>query len=312
MTPGSEERVGFVGLGAIGSHLAAAVAESGRELAVHDTRVEAMRPLVAAGASACESPAEVASRAATVMVSLPTPDIVRQVVRGDGGLLEGGAMETFVDLSTTGMQTSRELAALLSERSVAYLDAPVSGGVAGAEARTLAVFAAGDAAVFEANHDLLEPFARAIVRVGAEPGQGQLAKLLNNLLSATAMAITAEAMTVGTAAGLDPDALLEAFNAGSGRNTATAAKFPDHVVNRRFGSGFRLELMLKDVRLAVAEAGGLGLPMILGGNVEQLWALAALTAGEGADHTEVVRLFEGWAGVEVASAAGKESAGADA
>jgi 3-hydroxyisobutyrate dehydrogenase-like beta-hydroxyacid dehydrogenase len=312
MTPGTAERIGFVGLGAIGSHLATAVAESGKDLVVFDPRAEAMEPLVAAGASVAGSPAEVASQAATVMASLPTPDVVRHVLRDEDGLLAGGAMETFVDLSTTGLRTARELAALLSERGVAYLDAPVSGGVAGAEARALAVFAAADPEVFAAHRELLEPFAKTIVRVGAEPGQGQLAKLLNNLLSATAMAITAEAMTVGARAGLDPDALLEAFNAGSGRNTATAAKFPEHVVNRRFASGFRLELMLKDVRLALAEAGAAGLPMILGGTVEQLWTLAALKAEEGADHTEVVCLFEDWAGVEIASAAGKESAGADA
>lgn len=294
------DTVGFVGLGAIGSHLAAAVAETGRPMAVYDTRPDAMRQLVAGNATACESPAEVASRAATVMVSLPTPAVVLEVVRGEEGLLSGGAMETFVDLSTTGVQTARELAAVLAERDVAYLDAPVSGGVAGAEAGTLAVFAAAAPAVFEANRELLEPFSQAIVLVGEQPGMGQLAKVLNNLLSATAVTITSEAMAVGAAAGLDPEALLEAFNAGSGRNTATANKFPNQVINRRFDSGFRLELMLKDVRLALAEAGSQGTAMPLGGLVEQLWMLADSVAGEGADHTEVARVYEQWSGVEIA------------
>src|SRR5690606_23733992 len=138
---------------------------------------------------------------------------------------------------------------------------------------TLAVFAAAAPAAFEAHRELLEPIPHAIVVVGVEPGMGQLAKALNNLLSAAAVAITAEAVTVGARAGLDPAALLEAFNAGSGRNTATANQFPNQVLNRRFDSGFRLELMLKDVRLALAAAGAQGTAMPLGGLVEQLWTL---------------------------------------
>ena len=123
------------------------------------------------------------------------------------------------------------------------------------------------------------------------------------------MAITAEALTVGVKAGLDPDALLRAINAGSGRNTATASKFPQQIVNRRFESGFRLELMLKDVRLALAEAAAQGVPMQLGAAVGELWERAAAEADEGADHTEVVRLFERLAGVTIES--GEGAAGAD-
>ena len=110
--------------------------------------------------------------------------------------------------------------------------------------------------------------------VGAAPGQGQTAKLLNNLLSATAMAITSEAVTFGVSAGLDPATLLEVFNAGSGRNTATTDKFPTQVLTRRFASGFRLELMAKDVELCLGEARGRRFPMLLGGLVQQLWTLA--------------------------------------
>lgn len=299
MSAGDRPQVGFVGLGAMGSELAASLLEAGYALAVNDARPEAVEPLAAAGAEVCGSPAEVAARAETVLVSLPTPDVVREVVRGESGLLAGGAMGTFVDLSTTGMATARELAALLGERGVAYLDAPLSGGVAGARERRLAVYPSGEPETFERCRPLLEPFSKTIVRVGDRPGQGQLAKLLNNLLSATAVTIASEAMAVGVSAGLDPEALLEAFNAGSGRNTATATKFPEHVLSRRFESGFRLELMLKDVRLALDEARAMGLAMPLGGAVEQLWLLAAECAGEGADHTEVARVYEEWAGISI-------------
>ncbi len=308
MTPGAAGKVGLVGLGAMGAAFAERLLGAGRELAVYDTREDATAPF-AGRTEVCASPAAVAQQAETVMVSLPTPDVVAAVVRGEGGLL-GGGLSTFVDLSTTGLHTARELAALLSERGVAYLDAPVSGGVAGARAGTLGIFAAGDEEVFERCEPLLQPFARTIVHVGPEPGQGQLAKVLNNLVSATAMAITAEAVAAGVHAGLDPDALLQAFNSGSGRNTATTTKFPEQVVNRRFASGFRLELMLKDVRLALAAAREEEVPMLLGGVVEQLWTLAAADGDETADHTEIARLFERWAGVTIESQ--QEAARADA
>jgi 3-hydroxyisobutyrate dehydrogenase-like beta-hydroxyacid dehydrogenase len=285
-------RVGFVGLGAIGAVQAGKLLESGRELAVFDTRPEAVERLAALGAEPCTSVAEVGERAATVMVSLPSPEVVAEVLTAEGGLLDAGAIETFVDLSTTGPGAARELARIAAERGVAYLDAPVSGGVAGAQAGALAVYAAGALEVLERCRPLLEPFAATIVAVGTEPGQGQVAKLLNNLLSATAMAATAEAMAVGTRAGLDPGSLLEAFNAGSGRNSATATKFPEQVLSCRFDSGFRLDLMLKDVRLALAAAAEEGVPMRVGSEVGEVWELAAEVAPEGADHTEIVRLFE--------------------
>jgi 3-hydroxyisobutyrate dehydrogenase-like beta-hydroxyacid dehydrogenase len=295
------DTVGFIGLGAMGSHLAEALVDAGHLLAVYDTDAVRMQPLIDRGAVGCASPAEVGARAATVMVSLPAPAVVREVVSSEDGLLHGDAMQTFIDLSTTGVGVAGELAATLSAREVAYLDAPVSGGVAGAKARTLAVFVSAQPAVFARHRSLLEAFSGTIVVVGDEPGQGQLAKLLNNVLSATAMAITAEAMTIGTRGGLDPEALLEALNSGTGRNSATAVKFPAHVITRRFASGFRIELMLKDLRLALAAAAAQGVPMLLANTVEQLWTLGTVTAGEGADQTELVRLFEVWAGVEVAA-----------
>jgi len=197
-----------------------------------------------------------------------------------------------------------EVAAGLASQGVDVLDAPVSGGVAGARARTLAVIAAGDPYVFERLRPLLELFGGNVFHVGESPGQGQTAKLLNNLLSATATTITSEAVTMGVAAGLDPATLLEVFNAGTGRNMATAQKFPTHVLTRRFDSGFRLELMAKDLELCMAEARGRQIPMLLGGLVQQIWTLARTESESDADHTEIVRLFERWAGVEIAASDG--------
>lgn len=288
--------VGFVGLGAMGTPMVEALLDGGFTVLVTDVRAEAAEALVERGATAASSAAEVADGAETVLVSLPLPEVVRTVA---GEVGSGGAMRTFVDLSTTGPSTTEAIAAGLQANGIRYLDAPVSGGVAGAAERRLTVMASGDEAVFADVKPLLATFATTILHVGAAPGQGQLAKLLNNLLSATAFAITSEATTLGVRGGLDPATLLDVFNASTGRNTATSDKFPRQVLTRAFASGFRLKLMTKDVELCLAEARSRGHAMPVGGLVQQLWTLAAARAEEEADHTEFVRLAEEWAGVEV-------------
>jgi 3-hydroxyisobutyrate dehydrogenase-like beta-hydroxyacid dehydrogenase len=292
----AERTVGFVGLGAMGAHMVARLIDAGHDVAVFDTRAEAMDPHVARGAQACASAGAVADAADTVLVSLPTPDIVRAVARE---VATGDAIGAFVDLSTTGPEVAAEVAAALSAAGVGCLDAPVSGGVAGAQAGTLTIMAAGDEALFASLRPLLETLGRNVVLVGAEPGQGQLAKVLNNLLSASAIAITGEALALGVHGGLSARTLLDVFNSSSGRNTASADKFPRHVLPRTFGAGFRLELMDKDVQLCLAEARRQQVPMALGSAVGELWARAAASAAAGADCTEIVRMLEHDAGVVV-------------
>ena len=295
-----EMTIGFVGLGAMGGLMATRLLDAGRDLVLFDTRPEALEPHVARGAQASPSAAAVADTATTVLVSLPTPDVVRDVACGEAGLVHGSAIDTYVDLSTSGPVVAAEVAAALQAAGIACLDAPVSGGVAGAEAGTLTIMAAGAADVFERVRPTLEVLGRNVVRVGDEPGQGQLAKVLNNLLSACAIAITGEVLALGVRGGLSARTLVDVFNTSSGRNTATAEKFPRHVLPRSFEGGFRLELMNKDVQLCLAEAQRHGVPMPLGASIGQLWSLAAVTAEDGADATEIVRMIEDWAGVVVA------------
>jgi 3-hydroxyisobutyrate dehydrogenase-like beta-hydroxyacid dehydrogenase len=280
----------------MGAHMTARLLDAGHAPAIFDTRPEAIAPHAERGARACESASAVADAAETVLVSLPTPDVVRSVAHELRG---GRALRTYVDLSTTGPVAAAEIAALLGDVGVACLDAPVSGGVAGAEAGTLTIMAAGDAEVFERARPLLEVLGSNVVLVGADPGQGQLAKVLNNLMSASAIAITAEAVALGVRGGLSARTLLDVVNSSSGRNTASADKFPRHVLPRTFGAGFRMELMNKDVQLCLAEAQRQGVPMVLGGVVGELWALATASSQEGADCTEFVRLVEDGAGVVV-------------
>lgn len=145
---------------------------------------------------------------------------------------------------------------------------------------------------------MLEVLGR-VFHVGDSPGMGQMMKLANNFLSATAMAATAEAMVLGVKAGLDPAVMLEVINSGTGRNTATEDKFPNAILPRRFDNGFATGLMYKDLRLCLAEAEALGVPMWVGGAVRQLWFQALTEQGADSDLTELVKCVEAWAGVKV-------------
>jgi 2-hydroxy-3-oxopropionate reductase len=195
------------------------------------------------------------------------------------------------------------VAAGLAASGVSPVDAPVSGGPAGAEAGRLTLMMSGAADAVERAKTLVDPFAGNVFVVGDAPGQGQAAKVINNLMSACSIAITAEAMVLGVRAGLDPATLLDVIDASSGANNAASDKFPKQVLTRSFAHGFRLELMAKDVHLALDEARRRGVPMILGATVEQLWGLADLTGPGGRDCTEIVRMFETWGGAEIAGGA---------
>jgi 3-hydroxyisobutyrate dehydrogenase-like beta-hydroxyacid dehydrogenase len=295
----ADATLGFIGLGMMGAPIARRLLAAHEQLAVFDTRAEAMRPLADAGAVACRSPAEVADIADTVFMSLPGPSVILPVVDGADGLLGGAKIRCLVDLSTTGPAVAAQIRARLEGRGVAYLDAPVSGGPAGAASGRLTVMAAGRSEVLDQVVPLLDAFAGNIVRVGDVPGQGQLTKVLNNLMSAAAIAITSEVVALGVKSGLDPELLLAAINAGSGRNTASADKFPKYVLPRTFDFGFRMQLMAKDVALCLEEASRQKVPMVLGGTVQQLWTIAAADYAEDADCTEIARMFEDWAKVTI-------------
>jgi 3-hydroxyisobutyrate dehydrogenase-like beta-hydroxyacid dehydrogenase len=294
--------IGFIGLGNMGAHMARRLLEAGYTVVVYDTRQEAIGNLAARGAIAARSPAEVADAAETVMASLPTPDIVRAVATGPGGVVEGRKVRRFVDLSTTGAVMAEHIFETLRARNIVQIDSPVSGGVRGAEMGTLAVMVSGPRADIAAVEPALKAIGKVFV-VGERPGLGQTMKLVNNVLSATAMAATAEAMVTGVKAGLDPQQMLEIINAGTGRNTATEDKFAKAVLPGTFDLGFAAALMLKDVKLFLAEREKLGVPTEVIEAVCKLYQLTCDECAEGADLSAVVLPVEKRAGVEVRAAA---------
>jgi 3-hydroxyisobutyrate dehydrogenase-like beta-hydroxyacid dehydrogenase len=292
--------IGFVGLGQMGGPMSRRLLAAGHELVVHDVRAEAMAALVAEGAEAAGSPAEVAARAEVVLVSLPTPQVVRAVALGPDGLVHGRALRTYVDLSTTGQAIAVEVAAALAERGIVTLDAPVSGGVRGAVAGTLAVMVAGPAAELERVRAVLEVFGR-VFHVGERPGLGQLMKLANNYLSATAIVATAEAIVLGVKGGLDPATMLEVINASTGRNTASEDKFPRQILSGNYAAGFTTGLLTKDLGLCAAAAQALGVPMPVAAEVHDQWRRAVAELGADADITTIVTCVERAAGATIAS-----------
>ncbi|MCC6470452.1 MAG: NAD(P)-dependent oxidoreductase [Alphaproteobacteria bacterium] len=294
----AEAVLGFIGLGRMGGPMASRLIDAGHRLCVHDTNPAAMQPLVARGARAAASPAEVASTAATVLMSLPTPPVVQAVALGERGIASGTAVRTAIDLSTTGPGIAALVARGLAEKSITLVDAPVSGGVAGAKAGTLAVMVSCPKPFYAAVEPILKNFGRLFF-TGEKPGLAQTAKLANNLLSAAAMAVTSEAMAMGVKAGLDPKVLLDIINASSGRNTSSQDKFPRAVLTGKFDFGFATGLSYKDVRLCVDEAESLGVPMVVGAAVRQMLAVTNAKFGPDSDFTSIARVIEEWAGVEI-------------
>jgi 3-hydroxyisobutyrate dehydrogenase-like beta-hydroxyacid dehydrogenase len=288
--------LGFVGLGAMGAPMARRLLDAGYRVLVHDIDAAAVDALAAAGAQPRPHARAVADAAETVLVSLPSPPVVEAVARELAG---AAAMRRYVDLSTTGPPVAAAVAAVLSRHGVGCVDAPVSGGVVGARSGDLTIMAAGGAPDVEAVRPLLEILGSTVFVVGDTPGQGQSVKVINNLMSACSIAITSEATALGVKAGVDPATLLEVISASSGTNAAAAVKFPRYVLTRTFHQGFRLSLMVKDVRLCLAEARRLGVPMLLGATVEQLWSLGEASFAEDADFMEIVQMFERWADARI-------------
>lgn len=271
---------------------------AGYSLTVYDTAPAAVDALVEAGAARAASPVELASSARTVFMSLPTPEIVKNVATGPGGLLDGTEVRAVVDCSTTGPAIAREVGAALAERDITLLDSPVSGGIAGARDGTLAVMVSGPRSAFDDVEAALANFGRVFF-VGEEPGQGQVMKLCNNLLAAAAIVLSSEAVVMGVKSGLDPAQMLDIINAGSGRNSATQDKFPRAVLPRTFDFGFATGLSYKDVRLCVDEADRLGVPMVAGSTIQQMLGITMARFGADSDFTSIARVVEEWSGVEI-------------
>jgi 2-hydroxy-3-oxopropionate reductase len=299
------ETMGFIGVGVMGGPMARRLIERGYPLIVHDVNPAAVKSLAKLGAKVARSAREVADRAGIVFASVPTPTVGREIALGANGVIHGKAVKIFVDLSTTGSIVEKEVAKALAARGIATVDSPVSGGVSGAVKGTLAVMVAGKPRAVAAVRGALDVIGKVFI-VGQEPGQAQLMKLLNNLLSTSALAMSLEVFVAGAKAGLDADTMVAVINAGSGRNSATEEKIPKSVLTRNFDFGFPISGACKDIGLAIEECQAMGLPMIVGSAARQLWQFAYNQGGAKRDMTALVTYIEPWAGVEVRGKAARK------
>lgn len=297
--------IGFIGVGVMGRPMAGQLLSRGHALVVYDKDPAAMAPLVEAGARAADSVREVCQACELVFTSLPSPAVFTQVMLGEGGIRAGGAVRVAVDLSTVGPRATKAAAAGLREQGIELVDAPVSGGAGGAKKGSLTVMAAGTPASVARVQPLLEAFGKVFL-VGEQPGQAQLLKLLNNMLSSTAFAVTAEAFVAGVKGGLDPKLMLEVINVSSGRSAASQEKFVRQVLPRSFDFGFPISSVCKDIGLAIEECEALGVPMWVGSQARQLWNFALRQGGAGRDMTELVTCMEQWAGATPPPAAPRD------
>ncbi|MGC5255456.1 NAD(P)-dependent oxidoreductase [Gordonia sp. DT218] len=295
--PIPDRRVGMIGLGAMGAPIAANFVAAGQPLVVADAAPSAVQRFLA-GHPALAEPGDPPD-CDVVVLSLPTSDVVDEVVLGENGLLHRLAPGSIiVDMSSSVPARTRALGDAAAAADVSVVDAPVSGGVARAVIADLAVMVGGDDGAVDIVRPLLAATAREIIHVGPT-GSAHAAKALNNLLSAVGLFAAAEVLVVGAKFGIDPATLLSVLNAGSGRNQATEAKFGTFVLSRGFDSGFTASLMNKDVGIALDLARDCGVDLDIGSALGRAWASATEAIGPGADQTEIVRVLEQAAGIEL-------------
>ncbi len=282
------DTVGFIGLGNMGGALAANLVASGHDVLAFDVGGPDRCP---EGARSAAHVAQVAGEAGVVVLSLPDGTVSELVAHE---ILDSPGRRTthVVDTSTIGVPSARSIDALLGDDGLSYVDAPVSGGVAGARARTLTVMYAASDQACEAVEPVLAGLSGRRHRVGERPGMAQALKLANNFLSATALAATSEAVAFGLSVGLDMGTMLEVLNASSGQSAATTDKFPNHVRTGRYASGFANSLMSKDIALYLGAVEAQGGPSAIGRVTASVWERFAATE-PGVDFTRIFPFVQG-------------------
>jgi 2-hydroxy-3-oxopropionate reductase len=285
-------RIGCLGLGNMGQPMAGKLLDGGHEVFVCDVREEAMLPLLERQARRTTSARELADACDTVIVSLPTLEIFRHALCGADGLLAGKALKTLVNTCTVGVTFVREIEQECAAAGVTVIDVPISGGVAGARAGTLAMMVSGDPGKVADLMPVLQLWGKTVVVAGDRPGAAQVMKLTNNMLCAVALVATSEAMTMSAKAGIPDDAMLQILNNGTGRNFATTHIFPGAVLPRTFDFGATIEILMKDVDLAIEQGEELGVPMWVSQAVRLVLKHGVFQGRAQQDMSRVVEIIE--------------------
>ena len=291
-------KIGFIGLGIMGKPMSMNLMKAGYQLVVLDRNQAAVAEVVAAGAEQAATPREVAERAEIVITMLPNSPQVKEVVLGEGGVLEAArAGLTLIDMSSIAPLVSREVAEKLAAKGAAMLDAPVSGGQPKAIDGTLSVMVGGKQEVFDRCYDIMKAMAGSVVLTGGI-GAGNVTKLANQVIVALNIAAMSEALVLATKAGVEPELVYKAIRGGLAGSTVLDAKAP-LVMDRKFAPGFRINLHIKDLANALDTSHELGVSLPLTAAVMEMMQ-ALKTDGQGeADHCSLVQYYEKMAKVEV-------------
>ncbi|HEY2447032.1 MAG TPA: 3-hydroxyisobutyrate dehydrogenase [Rhizomicrobium sp.] len=291
-------RIGFIGVGHMGGPMARNLVKAGHEVTVYDLAAEVLDPVVMAGARGAASAAEAVRDAETVITMLPTGHDVRGVYLGSGILAQAPKTTALIDCSTIDMESAHAVHEAAAKAGFDFLDAPVSGGVGGAEAGTLTVMCGGTERAFERARPILERMGKRIVLAGGA-GAGQAAKICNNMLLAVSMIGTCEAFVLAEKLGLDTQKLFDIASNSSGQcwSLTTYCPVPGPVPsapsNRDYKGGFAAQLMLKDLKLSQAAAQGAGAPTPLGAEATQLYSLFTARGHGNLDFSGIIRMLRG-------------------
>ncbi len=292
-------KVSFIGLGQMGAPMAHQLLNAGMQLTVFDKNEIAVESLADAGAKSAGTIAEATKVADAIITMLPNSAVVENVVFSDDGILSHMSQDAIlIDMGSSHPVETEKVGARLKAAGRKMVDAPVSGGVARAETGSLAIMVGGEASSVKRVMPLLEIMGSSVTNTGALASAHAL-KALNNLLSASGLIAAAEVLLVGQRFGLDPATMLDALNASSGMNNSTKNKFPNFVLTRSFDSGFSLDLMVKDLSIALDLAKATKTATPSSAITRELAAAAQSLLGPGADHTEAVRLLEKMCGEEI-------------
>lgn len=298
-TPGT---VGLVGLGSMGWPMAACLVKAGFKLISHDSRPGHADRFASEVGGTAQSLSELGRQADVVITMLPNSAIVEDVVFGAGGLASSmRAGSTLIEMSSGIPSATASIGERLAQRDVKVLDAPVSGGVKRAVTGELAIMVGGSGPDIDAVEPVLRAMGKSILRTGAL-GSGQAMKALNNLVSAAGFLVGVEALLIGRAAGLDPAVMVDVLNASTGRNNSTELKFKQFVLSRSFNSGFSLDLMIKDLGIALQVAHDAHTAAPFSSLCRELWSSAGAVLGSGQDHTAIARFSEQLAGISLEQA----------
>ena len=289
------DKVGFVGLGIMGTSMARNLIEDGHELVIHNrTRAKADK-LAKLGAEVATSPREVAGRSDVIITILPGPPEVEEVLAGENGLLEGvrdGSL--IVDMSTSSPLLAQELSRTANTRGVGMLDAPVSGGDIGAIEGTLSIMVGGEKEDFERARPLFEAMGKTIVHVGAA-GAGQTVKACNQIVVALVIEAVSEALVLGSKAGVKPEKVIEVLSGGLAANKVMEVK-GEKFLSHDFAAGGKVEYHRKDLGIALAAGREYGVALPVTALVDQLFGTLVAQGKGGWDHSALITLIEEWSG----------------